>query len=159
MWQRYSRESERSVRIRRAGNVPEIALATRCCACTAHGGGGGGGEGEGGRGCTINVNIEWCGKWAANWMQFKHLNLDRERDKRVSLLQLCFFGGHPATARWWRQVRGRPRCICNMCVQTPSASSALSPPPSSLAASVNDHELRQSRSLCRSCSHDLMHYA
>lgn len=112
-----------------------------------------------GRGCTINVNIEWCGKWAANWMQFKHLSLERVRDKRVSLLQLCFFGGHPATARWWRQVRGRPRCICNMCVQTPSASSALSPPPSSLAASVNDHELRQSRSLCRSCSHDLMHYA
>lgn len=115
-------------------------------------------RGRGG-GPAINVNIEWCGKWAANWMQFKHLNLDRERDKRVSLLQLCFFGGHPATARWWRQVRGRPRCICNMCVQTPSASSALSPPPSSLAASVNDHELRQSRSLCRSCSHDLMHYA
>lgn len=88
----------------------------------------GGGRG-GGRWCTINVNIEWCGKWASNWMQFKHLSLERERETNASPCCSCASLGAilPRLADGVKfQVRGRPRCICHMCVQTSSASSALS---------------------------------
>lgn len=50
MWPRKGREEQRSVRIRRAGNVPEIALASHD---VAHGGGR-----DEGKCCTINANIE-----------------------------------------------------------------------------------------------------
>lgn len=151
MWPRKGREAQRSVRIRRAGNVPEIALATHDVAPAVRM------EGQG-KCCTINAKIEWCGKWAANWMQFKHLSLESERQTRLLVAAVCgSLGASCHGSLMASSSRAATLHLQHVCAN----SFCLLFPPSlhSLAATVNDHELRQRRSLCRSCSHDFMHYA
>lgn len=91
-------------------------------------------------------------------MQFKHLSLESERQTRLLVAAVCAsLGASCHGSLMASSSRAATLHLQHVCANSFCPPSPLSSP--SLAATVNDHELRQRRSLCRSCSHDFMHYA